>query len=106
MNTFKIHQRRYLGNKAKILPFIRDIIRTEIREFNSFCDIFAGTGVVSHYLNNQNVKIISNELLYNNYISLYCWLSKDGSDKQVVINFLINKYQVCHCEVRSTEAIY
>ncbi len=29
-----------------------------------------------------------------------------GSDKQVVINFLINKYQVCHCEVRSTEAIY
>ena len=46
---FKISQRRYLGNKNSILPFIDNIIKNEIGHFNSFCDIFFGTGTVGHY---------------------------------------------------------
>ena len=44
IQLFKISQRRYLGNKNSILPFIDNIIKDEIGHFNSFCDIFAGTG--------------------------------------------------------------
>jgi len=66
---FNISQRRYLGNKNSILPFIENIITNEIGEFYSFCDIFAGTGVVGSYFNRDDNKIISNDLLYPTFIT-------------------------------------
>ena len=39
--SFKISQRRYLGNKNTILSFIEEIIKEEIGSFDSLCDIFA-----------------------------------------------------------------
>lgn len=42
----KINNRRYLGNKYRLLPFITDVISKECGTFNSFADIFAGTGAV------------------------------------------------------------
>lgn len=52
---YKISQRRYLGNKNSILPFIEGIIHSEIGEFNSLCDLFSGTGVVGNYFNNKRM---------------------------------------------------
>jgi adenine-specific DNA-methyltransferase len=50
-----------LGNKNSILPFIDDIIKNEINHFDSFCDIFAGTGVVGNHFNTKDKKIIFND---------------------------------------------
>jgi len=61
---FKISQRRYLGNKNSILPFIDNIIKNEIGHFDSFCDIFSGTGVVADHFNKKDNKIIANDLLF------------------------------------------
>ena len=47
MSTTKINNRRYLGNKYKLLPFITEVISAECGNFNTFADIFAGTGAVS-----------------------------------------------------------
>ncbi len=69
-----IKSRRYLGNKTKLLEFIKEIIDSNINSYDSFCDLFAGTGVVGSYFNSKNVKIISNDLLKSNFISLSCWL--------------------------------
>ncbi|WP_252508120.1 MULTISPECIES: DNA adenine methylase [Treponema] len=56
MTTTKINNRRYLGNKYKLLPFITDVISSECGNFNSFADIFAGTGAVSSAYADKNQK--------------------------------------------------
>ncbi len=78
---FKISQRRYLGNKNSILPFIDNIIKNEIGHFNSFCDIFSGTGVVGNYFNKKDNTIIFNDLLYHNFVSINAFLNKDKFNK-------------------------
>ncbi|MFZ2969759.1 MAG: DNA repair protein RadC [Minisyncoccia bacterium] len=45
-NHIQLHNRRYIGNKHKLIEWIFSIISKECKG-NSFADIFAGTGVVS-----------------------------------------------------------
>ena len=80
---FEIKNRRYLGNKHKLLGFIEEIIRKKCGEIDSFCDIFAGTGVVGENFNKPSVKIISNDFLLANHACLNAFLgiSKDMSGR-------------------------
>ena len=71
---FQLQNRRYLGNKYKLLGFIEDIVNEKCGEFNSFCDIFAGTGVVGARFNKGGVKIISNDILVSNYLPIKTFL--------------------------------
>ncbi len=71
---FEIQNRRYLGNKYKLLGFIEDIVNEKCNGFNSFCDIFAGTGVVGERFNEKEIKIISNDILMSNYFPLATFL--------------------------------
>ena len=78
---FELRNRRYLGNKNKLLPFIKKIIHENCgNEIDSFCDLFAGTGSVSQAFNNKHTKIISNDILTSNYFSLCTFLSSDNSN--------------------------
>lgn len=45
--TSLINNRRYLGNKYKLLPFITKVVSEECSDIKSVADIFAGTGAVS-----------------------------------------------------------
>lgn len=71
---FQLQNRRYLGNKYKLLGFIEDIISEKCGSVNSLCDIFAGTGVVGERFNNPEIKIISNDFLSANYTCLQAFL--------------------------------
>jgi adenine-specific DNA-methyltransferase len=71
---FQIQNRRYLGNKYKLLEFIQEIINLKCDKIDSFCDIFGGTGVVGDKFNSKEVKIISNDLLNTNYVCLKTFL--------------------------------
>lgn len=71
---FQMQNRRYLGNKYKLLGFIEDIILEKCGVIESFCDIFAGTGIVGERFNNKNIKIISNDFLVSNYVCLKTFL--------------------------------
>ena len=71
---FQIQNRRFLGNKYKLLGFIEDIVNEKCNGFNSFCDIFAGTGVVGERFNGKDIKVISNDLLFSNYLPLKTFL--------------------------------
>ncbi len=85
---FNISQRRYLGNKSSILPFIENIIRDEIGDFDSFCDIFSGTGVVGSYFNASHKTIIFNDLLYHNFVSLNAFLNPESFDKDKILEMI------------------
>ena len=71
---FQLPNRRYLGNKYKLLGFIEDVISQKCESVTSLCDIFAGTGAVSERFNNLGIKIISNDLLFANYVCLRAFL--------------------------------
>ena len=88
---YKIAHRRYLGNKNKMLPFIKSIIDKEVETYSSFCDIFSGTGVVGDYFNTKDVKIISNDLLYQNFISINAFLNDKAYDANKITK-LINDF--------------
>jgi adenine-specific DNA-methyltransferase len=63
--TFQIHNRRYIGSKASLAPWIFDSIPKEFKS-GTFFDAFAGTGVVSAGAAQHFQKIVLNDLLYSN----------------------------------------
>ncbi len=93
LRYFALQNRRYLGNKYKLLDFIDDIVTKECCDIKVFCDIFAGTGVVGQKFNKKNLKIISNDILKSNYIPLKAFLGTTQiNNKNVLqkIRFLNN----------------
>lgn len=83
----KINNRRYLGNKYKLLPFISEIVNKECSNILSFADIFAGTGSVSSLFGNK--EIITNDLLYSNYISNVAWFGSQQYDHNKITDYII-----------------
>jgi len=75
--NLSIEQRRYLGNKNLLLPFLESVITSECTNVESVGDFFAGTGVVSSYFNNFKLHIVSNELLYANFCTISAFLGDE-----------------------------
>lgn len=90
-NNFSIKNRRYIGSKTKLLNFIFKELKHF--EFESFADIFAGTGVVSEYfLKHSNAKnIIINDFLYSNFIIYNAFFKQEIYNANKIIN-LQKKY--------------
>jgi len=84
----QIHNRRFLGNKTKLLGFIGDIVADKCRGYYTFCDIFAGTGVVGQYFNRPDTKIMSNDILDSSFTSLQCWLGTKNYNKEKISNII------------------
>ena len=58
--TFSINNRRYLGNKYKLIPFIQRVVSEECQGISTVADIFAGTGsVASAFLDKQMIICIA-----------------------------------------------
>jgi len=88
---FRLQNRRFLGNKYKLLGFIEDIVNEKCNGFDVFCDIFAGTGVVGERFNEKNIKVIANDFLASNHIPLKAFLGTseiDFDDIEKKINLL------------------
>ena len=71
-----INQRRYLGSKTKLLGFIDSILQNENIEFESFADIFAGTGAVANHFYDRS-RIIVNDILDSNNHIYHAFFGKD-----------------------------
>ena len=65
---FKIANRRYTGSKLKLKDWIKDLIIKNCFDCSSFCDIFAGTGVITDTLINEYDTFIVNDFLFSNEI--------------------------------------
>lgn len=84
-----INNRRYLGNKYRLLPFIKSVVDNECDNINIFVDIFAGTGSVSSAF--QDKQLITNDIMYSNYICNYAWFSSEKYDK-LLVEKIIDSY--------------
>ncbi|MCQ2310914.1 MAG: DNA adenine methylase [Paludibacteraceae bacterium] len=84
--TTAINNRRYLGNKYRLLPFIQRVVTEHCENVNVVADLFAGTGAVSSAF--QDRQIITNDILYSNYISNTAWFSPMHYDKAKIIRLI------------------
>lgn len=84
LKTTLINNRRYLGNKYKLLPFIKTVVTENCVGVNSVADIFAGTGAVASAFTDRH--IITNDNLYSNYISHVAWFSPQEYSRQKIDN--------------------
>lgn len=84
----KINNRRYLGNKYKLLPFITKVVKEECENVNTVADIFAGTGAVASAFTDK--KIITNDIMYSNYICHLAWFSSEAYSEEKVIDLIMN----------------
>ena len=82
----KINNRRYLGNKYKLLPFITGVIKENCFDFDVFTDIFAGTGAVSSAFTNKQLN--TNDILFSNYISNTAWFSPEDYDTSKLVKLI------------------
>lgn len=74
----RINNRRYLGNKYRLLPFIRGVVDRECPRIRSVADIFAGTGAVASAFPGRTV--ITNDILYSNYVCNVAWFGAEPYD--------------------------
>lgn len=81
-----IHNRRYIGGKKKIIPYIKKIVNEEITDSRlyEFADIFAGTGVVAYEFAKMGFPVVVNDLLYSNVVAYNAWFSNLYYDKNKI----------------------
>lgn len=84
--TTQINNRRYLGNKYKLLDFIKSTVNSECSAINTVADIFAGTGSVASAFSDK--KLITNDLLYFNHICHVAWFGAQKYDNEKIIDLI------------------
>lgn len=89
---FNISNRRYTGSKLKIKDWIKSLIKENCPDAKSFCDIFAGTGIVTDALLNNYNTFILNDLLYSNEIIYKAFYKNEPFDKIKLFEYQ-EKYQ-------------
>ncbi len=94
--TFRINNRRYLGNKYKLLPFIMRTVNRECTDISSVADIFAGTGAVASAFSDKTV--ITNDMLYSNYICHNAWFSPEKYREKTIIDLIEEYNALKKCE--------
>ncbi len=87
-----INNRRYLGNKYSLSDFIRKTVDENCKGVNIVVDIFSGTGAVANAFKDK--MLITNDLLYSNYISNYAWFGYEKYSRKKIIELIYEYNQV------------
>ena len=87
-----INNRRYLGNKYSLSDFIRKTVDENCKGINIVIDIFSGTGAVANAFKDK--MLITNDLLYSNYISNYAWFGYEKYSAKKIIELIYDYNQI------------
>ncbi len=87
----EIENRRYIGSKTQLSDWIFECINSQARDCKSFCDIFAGTGIVSKKAMDIFEKVIINDFLFSNEVFFNAFFYNENYDK-IKINKLIDRW--------------
>jgi adenine-specific DNA-methyltransferase len=81
---FDINNRKYIGSKNRLLDFLeKTILRNTSNEIGVFADIFSGTGVVANHFRKFSKQVISNDILYSNFIINKVFLNSNRRNVRV-----------------------
>lgn len=59
----------YIGSKLSLLEFLEESINKVVdKDCDTFCDLFAGTGIVGSYFKKKGYRVIANDIQYYSYI--------------------------------------
>jgi len=59
----------YIGSKLSLLEFLEKSINKVVdKNCDTFCDLFAGTGIVGSYFKQKGYKVIANDIQYYSYV--------------------------------------
>ena len=86
--SYEIWNRRYTGSKFKLADWICELISQNCNG-DSFCDIFAGTAIMSKRMLDTVKKIYINDFLYSNEIIYKAFFEQADFDNQK-----LNEYKV------------
>lgn len=68
----------YIGSKKSLLHFIEESIHTVVENRNyTFCDLFAGTGIVGSHFKKLGYRIIANDLQYYSFVLNKHWIENN-----------------------------
>jgi len=86
-NYFQLQNRRYIGNKYKLIEWIFSVLDKEC-DGKSFTDIFAGTGVVASVASKHFDEIILNDFLHSNYAIYKAFFDKGNYNADKIISII------------------
>lgn len=86
-NYFQLQNRRYIGNKYKLIEWIFSVLEKECKG-KSFADIFAGTGVVASVASKHFDEIILNDFLHSNFAVYKAFFDKGNYNADKVISII------------------
>jgi len=59
----------YIGSKLSLLEFLEESINKVVdKNCDTFCDLFAGTGIVGSYFKKKGYRVIANDIQYYSYV--------------------------------------
>ena len=88
---FSLESRRYIGCKTKLVDWIFGLINEQTHDAHSFCDIFAGTGVVAHRALQTYERVVVNDFLHSNNI-MYRAFFAPGEWSEERVQAIINDF--------------
>ncbi|APZ50302.1 adenine methyltransferase [Jeotgalibaca sp. PTS2502] len=83
---YNLENRRYIGNKNKLLSWITYLI-DENTVGNSFFDVFSGTGVVTKEVMNRYDSLFINDFLHSNNIIYKAFFDNDIIDSKKIYKY-------------------
>lgn len=89
-NYHQLQNRRYIGNKQKLINWIFSVIKQECKG-TVFADIFAGTGIVGAVATKHFERVIFNDFLFSNN-AIYQAFFSNTKYNQKKINSIIRNY--------------
>ena len=79
----------YIGSKLSLLEFLDESINKVVdKNCNTFCDLFAGTGIVGSYFKKKGFKVIANDIQYYSYVLNRHYV---GNHKELAFSKLITE---------------
>lgn len=80
---FDIWNRRYTGSKYKLAEWIGQLISDNCSG-KSFCDIFAGTGIISYTMLDKVQDIYINDFLFSNELIYKAFFMQDSFEQSII----------------------
>lgn len=88
LGSISIENRRFLGNKFKLLPFIKRSIDENCEDLKVICDVFAGTGAIGTYLSTQDNRVIFNDILKSCTVPIKAFATTTKYDKEKIDKYI------------------